>query len=94
MRGGVWLRPGLVGVGGKAGLPGKEDCLGAVFDVKLDEDRREIVSHGLLADPEALSDGVVAHAVTHEFEDLAFPYGEFWERRNNVGAFGLLGELR
>ena len=78
----------------QSGLLGEEDCLGAVFDVELDEDRREIVSHGLLADPEALSDGVVAHAITNEFEDLAFSCGEFGERRNNVAAFGRLGELR
>ena len=43
---------------------------------------------------QALSDRVVAQAVTNEFEDLAFPYGEFWERRNNVATFGRPGELR
>src|SRR5690606_5275726 len=85
--------PGSRGTCGvaEAGLPGQDDGLGAVGDVELEEDVRDVVADGLLAEEEGGGDLGVAAALGDEFEDLAFAFGELG--KGGLARVGHLGEV-
>ena len=59
---------------------GPERGLGAIGDVELAKDPREVGLHGLLADLEAPCDQLVGQAGDEQFEHLALARGERGER--------------
>src|SRR5690606_17884606 len=65
----------------EAGFAGYHDRLGAVGDVELHEDVRDVVADRLLAEVQRPGDLRVAAALGDQGEDLAFPVGQLGEHR-------------
>src|SRR5262245_66251839 len=61
-------------------FPRADDRLRPVGHLKLAEDRRDVVGHGLRCQAEAFGDGLVAQPAGNEIQDLALPVGQLRER--------------
>src|SRR5512132_2924103 len=78
-------RPGQeVSAGGggtvaEAGLPGTDDCLGAVGDVQFGEDVGDVVAYRLGTDDEAAGDVAVVSALGDQVQHLPLPLGQLGE---------------
>src|SRR5206468_3598835 len=76
----IRMRPSLGGGAPQTGLPGEHDRRGPAADLKLGEDRREVVADGLGRQAEPARDGRVRHAGREQVEHLALPGGQLRER--------------
>jgi Integrase core domain len=78
----------LLGLGAEAGVAGFGDGGGAVGDLELGEDRRDVVAYRLFGQDEAPGDLVLAQTDGDEVEDFAFPRGEVGEDLRGIGLVG------
>src|SRR2546421_841360 len=76
----------------QSGLPCAHDGLGAIRDVQLGEDVRDVVPRRFRGDEQVLGDRGVSVAPGEQVEDLAFPFAQLREWRDRCwGGFGCEG---
>src|SRR2546421_2886383 len=85
----------------QSGLPCAHDGLGAIRDVQLGEDVRDVVPRRFRGDEQVLGDRGVSVAPGEQVEDLAFPFaqlrewrGRCWRELRGEGRSGPLGGCR
>ena len=81
-------RPERASEGHEAVAGGQVDGLGAALGAELGQDRRDVELDGVVADGEALGDGLVGQALGDEVEYLALPLGQILAEASPVGASG------